>query len=1096
MSLRTTARPLQRSAELLRGLGATVVLAVLVLGPPIALSRWSDWPVTGTPTWDQIRDLPTTVVSDTALLTTLTVALWAAWAVFVLCVIVEIAAEARGRAAVHIGPAGPLQVIARTLVASVVMTIGSLGPIAARSSPAPNPASAAPAPAPTAHSAEPAPDHPAPAEPAGPLADEPAPVEPAGEPAVIEVVPDDDPWTLAATHLGDGARWKELWDANRDRLQPDGNRWTVAHHIEPGWTLVLSGAHPPAPVPALDARIAVVAGDTAWDLAEAHLGDGHRWTDLFDANRDLPQPDGRTWTDPELLRPGWQLTLPSNIVPTAVPVAAAAGTEEPAAPPAGTGSATGSTSTTEPGPNEPADASAEVEAEEPSDTDAPEITVPTTRSPSAPSVERGAEAPPRQPATPPRPPDAPSSPEPNSADDPRAEGPDESPTVTPPTTVVASNVGAGSDHAEESTAGDSEDGPDEGATAPTRPLLGVAGTMLTVALLRAWRRRRAARSAVLPLEVVPPPLPRRARPVARQLLAGNDQAAVDRVDAALANLAAGLRPRGGQPCVQPRVVQVGADRIEVLMDRAEPDTPAPWRPEASGLVWVLEATDAAGMTISDDAPPLPALVTVGVGESDILLDLEAFGVIALDGDLGACRALARSMVTELSARAEGTIAIDVVADDLPAVVEGLDGVRVVANWDAADTDTIDTSARLLDAGRWPHTFAARASGRVTDSWAPTIWLTDQTDHPRCQAALDAIAARPGAGTAIVVAGHDPGPGLRIVLDSEGGFDIPDLGLSGQAQGLAADTVDQIVELLDDATRTPLALPLDFPSNGNGNGDTEPDQDPAPMPATGPAAPTRLSGGEGEVGYDDPDYTVVVRLCGEIRVEGGKARLPHRETAVTAYVALHGEVDLDQIRDAVWGGTDVSRKTVQNAISTARRTLDGAVCAVEDGRVAPGEGLITDLELVRRRVAYATHQADPQTKADTLHGALEWATGRVCSYPAAASRSLTWIDLENWAAHAESVVGAVASDLARLYLDLGDPAGACWAAQRGINATSPRDELTVLLVRGYELAGDDSAARTTLRSYSRYSTEIGIDEHSEELRALLHRHLPANSRAAS
>jgi len=255
-------------------------------------------------------------------------------------------------------------------------------------------------------------------------------------------------------------------------------------------------------------------------------------------------------------------------------------------------------------------------------------------------------------------------------------------------------------------------------------------------------------------------------------------------------------------------------------------------------------------------------------------------------------------------------------------------------------------------------------------------------------------------------------------------------------------------------------------------------------------------GGGADSYDDPDYTVVVRLCGEIRVEGGKARLPHRETAVTAYVALHGEVDLDQIRDAVWGGVDVSRKTVQNAISTSRRTLDGAVRAVEDGRVAPGEGMITDLELIRRRVAYATHQSDPQAKTVTLRGALEWATGRVCTYPAAASRSLTWIDLENWAAHAESIVGAVACDLAHLCLDLGDGAGACWAAQRGIDATSPRDELTVLLVRGYEQDGDESAARAALRSYTRYSTEMVVDEHSEDFRALLDRYLPASSRAAS
>ena len=352
MSARTADRPRQRATDLLRGLGAAVALAVLVAGPPLALLRWSDWPITGVPTWDQIRDLPSTVVSDTALLTTLTVALWVAWAVFVRCVLAEIVAEARGRAGPHIGAAGPLQLLARTLVASVVMTVGSLGPVAARSSSGPDPVGAAPAPWPAAEPIEPVHDDAAPAESSGPEAGEPAPAAAAGEPVVIEVVPDDDPWTLAATHLGDGARWRELWDANRDRLQADGERWTVAHHIEPGWTLVLPGTGPTAPSSGSGSPITVVEGDSAWDLAETHLGDGHRWTDLFEANRDRPQPDGAAWTDPHLLRRGWQLTLPPDVGPAPVPMAAATETSDAAVPPAQSGYADG---TTEARPTDPDD---------------------------------------------------------------------------------------------------------------------------------------------------------------------------------------------------------------------------------------------------------------------------------------------------------------------------------------------------------------------------------------------------------------------------------------------------------------------------------------------------------------------------------------------------------------------------------------------------------------------------------------------------------------------------------------------------------------------------------------------------------------------
>ena len=67
-----------------------------------------------------------------------------------------------------------------------------------------------------------------------------------------------------------------------------------------------------------EALITVIPGDTAWDLAETHLGDGMRWQELWTLNHTRPQPDGRTWTDPDLLLPGWELALPAT---TATPAA-------------------------------------------------------------------------------------------------------------------------------------------------------------------------------------------------------------------------------------------------------------------------------------------------------------------------------------------------------------------------------------------------------------------------------------------------------------------------------------------------------------------------------------------------------------------------------------------------------------------------------------------------------------------------------------------------------------------------------------------------------------------------------------------------------
>ncbi|MEH1059326.1 BTAD domain-containing putative transcriptional regulator [Micromonospora sp. CPCC 206171] len=54
-------------------------------------------------------------------------------------------------------------------------------------------------------------------------------------------------------------------------------------------------------------------GDTLSAIAERHLGDEHRWPDLYHLNRGTHFPNtGGTLRDPNLIRPGWTLTLPTN----------------------------------------------------------------------------------------------------------------------------------------------------------------------------------------------------------------------------------------------------------------------------------------------------------------------------------------------------------------------------------------------------------------------------------------------------------------------------------------------------------------------------------------------------------------------------------------------------------------------------------------------------------------------------------------------------------------------------------------------------------------------------------------------------------------
>lgn len=147
---------------------------------------------------------------------------------------------------------------------------------------------------------------------------DPAWVDPSVHPELPRhiVVHGDTMWDLARNHLGDGRRFTEIADLNRDRI-PDPS-WLL-----PGWVLLLpADAVNLAVVPSTakpDARQVVVQhGESLSDIAMREYGDPNAWPKLFDANRNRPQPDGRALRDPDLLLPGWVLFVPMD-APGAAP---------------------------------------------------------------------------------------------------------------------------------------------------------------------------------------------------------------------------------------------------------------------------------------------------------------------------------------------------------------------------------------------------------------------------------------------------------------------------------------------------------------------------------------------------------------------------------------------------------------------------------------------------------------------------------------------------------------------------------------------------------------------------------------------------------
>jgi hypothetical protein len=247
--LRTPVQIRRRTpGDVLAGVGAIILLVALTVGVPIALIT-----VVGLPLPHTVPKLSalTSQLDITAILRILSVIVWLAWIQLVWCVLVEIKAAASHAAASPKVPlAGATQSLAHRLVTAALLLFT---------------AAAALTPAVISHG-PPRPAHSVSAQ-VTPLQVTPAiPVTPAGltaaqAPHSHHHAPNSDKmytvnppvgrfheslWEIAHNHLGDGRRYREIFELNKDRVQPDGSKLTIASLIRPGWQLLMpKDAHGP-----------------------------------------------------------------------------------------------------------------------------------------------------------------------------------------------------------------------------------------------------------------------------------------------------------------------------------------------------------------------------------------------------------------------------------------------------------------------------------------------------------------------------------------------------------------------------------------------------------------------------------------------------------------------------------------------------------------------------------------------------------------------------------------------------------------------------------------------------------------------------------
>jgi hypothetical protein len=136
-------------------------------------------------------------------------------------------------------------------------------------------------------------------------------------------------------------------------------------------------AHPPAKTTDHARSYTVKRGDTLSEIALNTLGDGHAYPRIYNASTHTVQPDGRRLTDPDLIIPGWKLTIPTRH------------THTPAAPDPDKHSGTDQTTTSKPVPI-PAETIAATTPPAPS---APAASAPTRTAPTTTAPDPAAPAP-------------------------------------------------------------------------------------------------------------------------------------------------------------------------------------------------------------------------------------------------------------------------------------------------------------------------------------------------------------------------------------------------------------------------------------------------------------------------------------------------------------------------------------------------------------------------------------------------------------------------------------------------------------------------------------------------------------------------------
>ena len=555
----------------------------------------------------------------------------------------------------------------------------------------------------------------------------------------------------------------------------------------------------------------VQPGDTLAQLASDHLGDPDRWPEIYDASRDVAQPEGDRLADPDLIMVGWTLRIPTQ--------------------PAGS---TPATVVVQPGDNLSAIAANHLgdpdrwpeiyhastgllqpDGRQLTDPDVLEpgwrLNLPSTTVDTAPPAPEVAD-PPTEPAAP----DADATPPPPTAE---AEPPVEPGDVAPdPSDWHGSPTEQPIDDqtADEAAAEPTFTNPAAGVSAPWL-LTGVAmgGAVLAGSALMMLRRRREQQFRLRrPGRMIPTPAANLV-PVEKTITTVGSVAAptVTFMDEALRRLAAN-RVQEGVPMPDLAGVEIGDDQLTLHL-AAPTELEQPWAtPDDTRLRWTLQGSvdlDMVGPLPEYHPAPYPLLATTGTSDSGEvwLLNYEQLGTVRATGDPEYAADFLRYLAAELAVNPwsrDVRVSCLGVAEEVQTM--NPERFRAFADVDRAVTDA-------LSAARFAAELAERAdadapTGRSAqlgdEMWPADVVLADATtvaDSPGLQELIDLVEdEHQTTCTAIVVGGHtDAITGTELVFTMNGRVLVGDVGLDLVAVGLTPDEAWGCASVLAQADRS-------------------------------------------------------------------------------------------------------------------------------------------------------------------------------------------------------------------------------------------------------------------------------------------------------